>query len=340
VLPGDLNGQTSIRFDLFDRELGRRFTGAFTLTIQGTTATGSIVINAGSQQLSGNAVNYQPIEVRGVETRPVETVGDQIRIAVPLEREHLQDPVPIGEITGDERFLVLSSEPPVRVLDIHMGPRLIVGRCYGKDIQKGSKAWDRVRMACPMRRPGIDWVVVWDDARFNRLLAVLDLETTRDGYLLHVENPTDYSRVPSPLEIATDGENAAVADAGDRVSVPVRAEQEVALRSACAEGAQEFLRVIVEELEAGEAIVPVVRTIRSRFRWPPDAEGAGEIHFLGLWLPWTAPDLERILRPSHSRLWIAFPEENALGLEIDWNYRFRSLAIAGTVNLRACLDGR
>jgi len=342
VFPGHLHGQTLVRLDLFDRERGRRLTGAFTLMVRHSASTGNIVINAGDRQVSGNAVNYQPIEVRGVERKAVETVGDRVRVHVPLRQERLQDAVPLGELVGKERILVLSNEAPIRVLDIHVGQRLVVGRCYARDIRKERAAWDRLRKACPSDGPRVDWVTAWDDARLNRLLAVLELETAPEGHVLHVENPTDYSRRASrALGVSVEGGELEMIAAGERGSVAVGGEEEIVIAADCAVRPQEFLRFTVEEVEAGGAIIPVIRTIRSRFRWPPVPEDGGdgdEIRFLGLWIPRSSRELERILRPSNSRLWVSFPEEEALGLEIDWSRRYRSLAVAGTVNLRACMD--
>ncbi|HHQ48623.1 MAG TPA: hypothetical protein ENK19_07035, partial [Acidobacteria bacterium] len=330
ILPAHLHGQTCITLDLFDRRRGRRLTGAFTLNVEHRMPTGNIVIHAGSQQLSANAVNYQPIEVRGVDPRPVKTVGDWIRIHLPLREESLGDAVPLAELEADDSVVVLSRMAPVRVLDLHTGPHLVVGRCYGRDVRREPAAWNRLRKACRSEPPHIDWVTVWDDPRFNRLLTVVELEANPAGYLLKVENPTDYSRLAAVLEIDVDGTERTRVEPGARGSVEVAPGQEIVMGTVRGGVPEEFLRIVLEEVEAGEVVIPVVRTIRSRFRWPPKPDGneeSREIHFLGLWIPRAQKELERLLSPSGSRLWITFPEEGALGLEIDWNREYQSLAV-------------
>ncbi len=340
VLPGRLHGQTSVNVDIFDRERGRRFRGAFLLTVRRTTQTGSIVVNAGGHQVSENAVNYQPIDIRGVEARPVETVGDRVRMHLPLEEQHLQDPIPIHELIDGERFLVLSEEPVVRVLDIHVGPRLVVGRCYGRDIPGGSKAHERLCEVCPGKVPRVNWVTAWDDRRLNRLLVAVEVQEEPDRTVLRFENLTDYSRLAAkPMEVLVEGTSRGRVEPGETVDIATLPGEEIVLCVEAPPGTLEVLRLTTENVEVGRAGITVIRTIRSRFFWPPDREGR-EIHFLGLWIPRTREDLSGLLQSLGGSLWVGFPEEDGLGLEIDWDGRLASLAVAGTMNLRACLERR
>ncbi len=343
ILPGNLHGETPIRVELFDRLSGRRFVGAFTLSVQSLADSGTIIVNTGNQAVRGNAVNYQPIEVRGGETRPVESVEDLVRVHVPLREEHLEDPVSIGELMREEQLVVLSSVPPIRVLDLHIGAQLVVGRCHRSDLQKETAAWDRLRQACTARSPSVDWVTVWDDVRFNRLLAVLSLEPEQENFTLQVENPTDYSRSAArSLAILVNGEALAEVKPGGSFGADVAPDEEIILGIRYAGEVLEFLRIVIEEVETAGVIVPVVRTFRSRFRWSLEGTAAKdreEIHFLGLWIPRSSEEIKKILKRSTNGLWVSFPEEDDLGLEIDWSRRLHVLTVAGTVNLRSCLGG-
>ena len=186
----------------------------------------------------------------------------------------------------------------------------------------------------------MNWVTVWDDRRLNRLLVAVEVQEEQDRTVLRFENLTDYSRLAAKsMEVLVEGVSRGRVEPGEMADIAILPGEEIVLSVEAPAGMLEVLRRTAEDVVAGEVVITVIRTIRSRFSWPPEGDRR-EIHFLGLWIPRTRDELSRLLRPSGSSLWVGFPEENGLGLEIDWNRRLASLAVAGTVNLKACLERR
>jgi len=346
VLPGDLHGKIRVEIDLFDKETGRRLEESFKVNVKKLISGGPTFVHLEGQVVSDFGISKQNFEMHGQTPKLIETVSEHVRIHVSLHEKQFEGGVPLEDLTDGEGPLLLS-QAPMRVLDVHVGERLVVGRCYSRDLRTDRRAWSRLQEACAARKtgvaskPGVDWITVWDDTRFSRLLALLDLEQEHGGYTLHVENPTDYSRAQKELRMVHGDTGETPVKPGERASVVIEPGKEIVLGVLHGrDETLEFLRMRLEEVQAGGVVVPVVRTVRWRFPWPSaggDGQDVHKIHFLGVWIPRPKRDVEEILRLRKSMLWVQFPEERRLVLQVHWSTELKSLAVASNINLSDCM---
>ncbi len=357
LLPGDLIGGLNPTIEVAHRRGGGRFSGAFRVEISHYSAPGISVATNG-HEVEGTGVVYQPIEVYGREAKAVEVVGRDARVTVPLKPEMPDNEVPLRNLIEREECLLLPDRGDgiLRVLQIAVGPQLVIGRCYASQLNPaGRLRLERVKAGI------VDWVSSWDDTGLNRVSAALrhgsrkvdaplDLAGLLEGALrrgssagrietvLEIENLTDYSRHRSPLFVEGGGRRASVEPAQVE-SLEVHDGTVVSITTGEGSASRLVSRFRFEDLDAGNVAVPVYRTDGMTFRSPPDGgTGALTVHFLGVWIPLEDKKLRKILKVAAEPLHIAFPADEVF-LWIGWNARRKAMMVTGNEDLVSCLGG-
>jgi len=335
LIPGDVSGTLLASVDLAEPHGGIRLTGAFQLTIDRFSDV-NIRIDAANQELSERGVVYQPIDVRGVGTETLEVVGDRVRLPIPLVEEQPARSIPLEDVLELERYLPLPERDDgiARVFSIHLGPTTVVGRCFASQLDAKSAA-----LVQELGQRCVHWVTLWDDCRVNKVSAMLRYLPSGDHQSLAIRNLTDYSRARRELHI-TDAGGTRTLPPGELVEIPLEAEDLLAIGSGEGRSHRMLVRCRYEEVTIGSMKLPLFRTERTTFRFPPDgSELSLQIHYLGIWLPFELETFERSLDLAAEPLKVGFPRDMVY-FWIRYRHAHSLLTVSSNEDLRQCLQSR
>jgi hypothetical protein len=211
--------------------------------------------------------------------------------------------VPLSALVSREDVLALPGrrDGVSRVLSLHVGQRLVLGRCYASQMKGASR--DRLRGMSP---PRVHWVSVWDDAQLNRLLAAFEFEDV--GTRLRVENLTDYSHRPHSLVLGAEKE--LLIAPGGTAAWRLQDGEVLRLQAVLDSGRREVARLRYDEVRVGHTVWPVLTTDGTRFDVPPE-EPRHHVAYLGAWIGQRLELLEETLkRLEKQTLAIRFYQED------------------------------
>ena len=188
-----------------------------------------------------------------------------------------------------------------RVLSLHVGQRLVLGRCYASQMTGASR--NRLQSLSPAR---VHWVSAWDDAELNRLWVALDFEDA--GTRLRVENLTDYSHRPHSFLVS--GDKELLVDPGKTISWPLEDGEVLRLQAVLSGGRRDVTRLRYDLVPVGRAAMPVLTTDGTRFAVPPE-NPRHQVAYFGAWVGVRLEVLEKTLkRMEKQSLPIRFYQED------------------------------
>lgn len=340
TLPGNHYGELLARIEISHGLYGTTLLGAFKLQVDRRSES-ALTINTAAHHVEGkHGVVYQPIDLGGFEvSEDVQVVGNRVRIPVPLLEEASGASVPLSNVLERERFLVVPDfrDGITRVLSVHVGPRLAIGRCFRSQLHAAARE--------RLDAEGIDrvhWVTTWDDDRLHQVSAALQLRSTKHGDEIEVSSLTDYSRHGKAIRLlgeATEPEEAELGP-GKKCSVQVNNESVLALVVGRGTAERMAAQLSYEELEYGGVLVPVIRTQDTVFTSPPDGGiGSLRVHYLGLWIPWKPRKLQRLLKGTGpAALSVIFPKDR-VALSFRQADGGRHTALSASFDLQEALRG-
>jgi|GEM_PF-5415528 len=310
-IPGDLSGEITPVLEFVHPRDGSRLVGCFCLKIN-RIINNVIHVQTGEHKLEGDAVHYNPVEIHGGSSVRTETVGDKVRATIKLGRERPESGIPLDDIIEKEGFVRLNDRGDgiLRVLQIHVGRTLVMGRCYTSQINPEAR---RKLDALAQRR--VHWITNWDDARINQVSAQLRYSAAGGQDRLEITNLTDYSRYGHAIVVEGESVEPFKIPPGDTGAVSVANEGPLSLLMGEGTGRALLARIDFENVpldqEAGAVAVPVFRTDRSTFRFPPDGGAeAASVHFLGVWIPQDPRTLQKNLtHDPEMTLTLVFPHD-------------------------------
>ncbi len=328
---GDCYGRLRITLEFVNRTGPQRYSGSFSLAVD-LEEGGELVVHAGGHQSRGDAFIYQPLEIAGANGAHRYGTCEVTTVEVPLYPS-VRAGVGLSDVLGGERLLGLEDRPGgvERVLSIATGQRLAVGRCHARQLD--ARAGSRLLQAGADR---VGWITRWDDARVNRLTALMSFARGDAGRpRLEVENLTDYSRSPQTCSLTMNGTTETMAAGGLR-SFALQDGEAITLRSgnhaAHTLASFEFHVVVL-----GREAVPLFKTTGTGFdHGTDDSETHAVVHSLALWLPWSATRLSRLLRSSKKPLRVGFPNDG-LQLFLDYDDHVGGVVVTANENLTQTL---
>lgn len=326
TLPADQSGTLVAVLELAEPYGGARLIGAFQLTLEPGDGK------------SERGVIYQPLSNRGIAAASGALMADKVMLRIPLVAERPSRAVPLADLLKRERCLPLPDrgDGSARVLTIHSGESTVLGRCYASQLQGRTRAF-----LDQLGESAIHWVTLWDDRWVNKLSARLRYRLEKGRQSLEVRNITDYSAASNDLRILSD----ARFDQDTRVDQRVRPGETVSF----ALEPQNLVKVLVGEGEHQREIVscrfvearlgklrvrlPVFKTERTEFEFPPEDASALKMHYLGIWLPLPLERFEHLLTLAQEPLAIAFPRE-AVYFWIRYRHARGMLTVSSNEDLR------
>ncbi|MCP4659756.1 MAG: hypothetical protein GY856_30505 [bacterium] len=335
LIPGDVSGTLLASVDLAEPHGGIRLTGAFQLTID-RFGDVNIRIDTADQEVGERGVVYQPINVSGVGTETLEVVGDKVHLPIPLVEEQPARSLPLEDILDLEQYLPLPERDDgiARVFSIHLGSTTVVGRCFASQLDaKSATLLQELDQHC------VHWVTLWDDCRVNKVSAMLRYQPSGDQQSLLIRNVTDYSRARRELHLIDSGGTRALPP-GESAEIPLEAEDLVAIGSGEGRNHRVLVRCRYEEVILGSMKLPLFRTERTTFRFPPDgSELSLQIHYLGIWLPFELETFERTLDLAAEPLKVGFTRDMVY-FWIRYRHAHGLLTVSSNEDLRQCLQAR
>ena len=270
------------------------------------------------------------------DREPVLTVGKRSHVQVslyPLE----PNGVLLEDLVDREEILPLvEKEGRLRVLSLHVGPHLVVGRCYSQHLNDPSR--QRLRRSGASR---VHWASAWDDDRVNRIVARLVMREADNGAVegLEVENLTDYSHTPQSLRFENGGE---VFDVGAGESRLLRLEAGDRFQLVVGQGSRrrDVVRLRYEEMTVGHTQLPVLTSEGTRFPFPPDDPAPKSIAFLGAWIPRSMAQFERHLEAMEKQTMEVRFLKDGVNLSLAWAAERGAVVVHSNEDLSRALDPR
>lgn len=318
-LPDDLTGTLLAVLELAEPYGGARLIGAFQMTVE-----------PGSGK-SERGVVYQALSSRGTAASGA-LVADKVMLRIPLVAERPSRAVPLSELIDRERCLPLSDrgDGTARVITIHAGESTVLGRCYASQL-KGSTR----RFLGELGEDVIHWVTLWDDRWVNKLSARFQFRLEKGRQSLLVRNITDYSAASNDLRIVSGGRVDERVGAGRTIALPVEAQNHLTILVGEGEHQREIVSCRFLEARLGKLKVriPLFKTEKTEFRFPPEDPAGLRMHYLGIWLPLAPERFEHLLTLAQEPLAIAFPRE-AVYFWIRYRHARGLLTVSSNEDLR------
>ncbi len=332
AIPGELVGRLLLGLRFEEPSSGRRLIGNCPLEIR-RYGDFKVHIDARGQE-AGDGIIYQPIELGEGDSGALAIVEGEVRLPVQLHEEPLRGSLPLSVLTARERLIRLQQREDgvARMLSLHVGAAAVVGRCYASQLRPEA----RQRLE-GVGQTKVHWVTHWDDPQINQVSALLRFRSAGDEPRLEVKNLTDYSSAGQTLELARDSGDFRQVDPGEECEISL--DEGRVLQLAVGEGVRrrELVRFIHEEVAVGGVACPLIRTERAVFPFPPDAEDARLVRFLGAWLPIKLRDLRGLLALEETELLIQFRDQE-LRLALAFDRRRKQITVSSNEDLTRGLD--
>lgn len=176
-----------------------------------------------------------------------------------------------------------------RVLSLHVGSSLILGRCFSKQLR--SSAATRIHAAGSSR---VDWVVAWDNASLNQVITKQCLTWRGTDWVLEIESLTDYSRSSQDMIYRAGSRRQETISPGQTLSDLFMTGEEIELRAGMPEKRIVDFSLHVENV--GGWKVPIVSTKNTSFPANTLEDGHPiQVSFYGIWIPMEPGRLGQVL---------------------------------------------
>lgn len=219
----------------------------------------------------------------------------------------------------------------VRVLSLHLGPTAVIGRCYAAQLREAA----RLSLEA-LGEKRVHWVLAWDDARLNQVIARLRWHPGRDGSLIAICNLTNYSGRPQSFTATAESDAEMTVRAGEEVTLALRPGIALTVTTGIDSGRQQLVRIVGETIDLGGARVPVLQAETS-FLFPR-AGGAGStlVRYLGAWIPLGHEELAALLHDGGEVLGFRYARDD---LKLSIEHVGGDLRVsAGTLDLPRILE--
>lgn len=239
--------------------------------------------------------------------------------------------ISLGAFLRSEALVNLPMGPPgsSRVLALHVGNDLTLGRCFSRQLH--TSAAKRIHSTGVNR---VAWVVAWDDASLNQLIARQSLTWRGDDLVLSVENMTDYSHSSQKI-ICRFGSRRKKIPPGQTLRSPLGPDENVDLLVGMPEKKIVSFSVHLENVGGWE--IPIVSTQNTSFP-AKNLETGIPVHvsFHGIWIPVEPQRLEQMLGRGEQALrvgladsddWVSFsmdPEMHQINISASPDIDLRS----------------
>jgi hypothetical protein len=324
-LPEDLTGTLLAVLELAEPYGGARLIGAFQMTVEP------------GRGKSERGVVYQALSSRGTAASGA-LMADKVMLRIPLVAERPSRAVPLSELIDRERCLPLSDrgDGTARVITIHAGESTVLGRCYASQLRGQARGF-----LDALGENAIHWVTLWDDRWVNKLSARFQYRLEKGRQNLLVRNVTDYSQASNDLRIVSEGLLDERVRPGQTVSLPIDAQNHVTVLVGEGEHQRELVSCRFLEACLGKLKVriPLFKTEKTEFRFPPEDPAGLRMHYLGIWLPLPLERFEHLLTLAQEPLAIAFPRE-AVYFWIRYRHARGLLTVSSNEDLRERLTAQ
>jgi len=316
-VPPDQAGELMLTLSLEEASSGRLRQGVFRVKVE---SEGSVVVYGdGAAVYSGE---------------PTQTIGPRHQINVGLEEARRFRPILLHDLLAREEVVPLAEgvDGSTRVLSLHAGLSLVVGRCYASQLHASSRR--RLQRVGAQR---VHWVSSWDDPQLNQIVAHLGYDEASEE--LVVENLTDYSHTPQTVRVLGGGEESELLP-GDSQRRPLRSGEPLHLEVGVAERRRQVVKIRFEEILVGHTLCPVFTTEGTRFPFPPQGADRRMVGYLGAWIALPLQTLERLLEKlAKQTLDIPFLQEK-VSLSLSFAPAHRSVVVYSNEDLARSLDLR
>lgn len=318
-LPASLSGTLLAVLELAEPYGGARLIGTFQLTVE----------PPGDKSERG--VVYQALSSRGSAASGA-LVADKVMLRIPLVAERPSCAVPLADLLRRERCLPLPDrgDGDVRVVTIHAGESTVLGRCYASQLRGKTR-----RFLENIGEDTIHWVTQWDDRWVNKLSGQFRYRLQSGRQSLEIRNVTDYSQASNDIHvISSEAENRRVKP-GETFGFELGAQALVTVLVGEGEQRRELVSCRFAEARLGKLKVriPLFKTEKTEFRFPPEDPEGLRMRYLGIWLPLPLERFEHLLKLAEEPLAIAFPRE-AVYFWIRYRHARGTLTVSSNEDLR------
>ena len=318
-LPISLTGTLLAVLELAEPDGGARLIGAFQMTLEP------------GQGKSERGVVYQAMSSHGTAASGA-LVADKVMLRIPLVAERPSRAVALSELLDRERCLPLADrgDGSARVLTIHAGESTVLGRCYASQLKGSTRSF-----LDALGEEAIHWVTLWDDRWVNKLTARFQYQLKQGQQSFAVRNITDYSQASNDLRVVSSNQLDERVRPGQTLSVPIETQNHLRVFVGQGEHQREVIACRFLEARLGKLKVriPVFKTEKTRFRFPPEDPSGLRMHYLGIWLPLPLERFEHLLTLAQEPLAIAFPRE-AVYFWIRYRHARGTLTVSSNEDLR------
>lgn len=318
-LPESLSGTVLAILELAEPYGGARLIGGFQLTVAPPSGDGD------------RGAVYQPLSSRGSAASGA-LVADKVMLRIPLVAERPSRAVPLADLLRRERCLPLPDrgDGSARVVTIHAGGSTVLGRCYASQLRGNTRDFLR-----GISEDGIHWVTLWDDRWVNKLSARLQYRLTGGEQTFEIRNITDYSQASNDIFVARNGGGDQRIAPGETALFETTPQTHFSVLVGEGEHRRQLVSCRFTETRLGKLKVriPLFKTEKTEFRFPPEDPEGLRMKYLGIWLPLPLDRLEHLLKLAEEPLTIAFPRE-AVYFWIRYRHARAALTVSSNEDLR------
>jgi hypothetical protein len=287
-IPDGLQGALVATIELAEPYGGARQVGTFRLTVD-----------------ASDGITYEPLGLDGQAAGTADVFSRTASFKAPLATEKPAKAVPLRSLIERERCLPLPDrgDGAARVLTLHADPSTVLGRCYASQLRGNALEF--------LERLGetkIHWVTMWDDRWVNKISARIAYEIKNGEQSLEIRNITSYSQAANDLRLSSTAHGISVLPPSETTRFTIGSQDALTVSVVAVSLKNELVSCRFLEARLGKVRLPLFQTEHTQFRFPPEGKQGLMMHYLGIWLPLSLEDFERLLSVAGEPLRISFAE--------------------------------